>query len=103
MNRFFISLLALFIASTNVTAASIAPEKDIYGNFVSPEVAKMRVRTAREDAIRDHRVLPGMTEREVIQALGTANRINNNGGRVQWVYDNGRETTYVYFENGLVR
>lgn len=68
-------------------------------------------RDAIRDAMRERRVIPGMTEREVRSSLGEPARINDNGGSVQWVYDHAldqdgrvrRGSTYVYFRNGLTR
>lgn len=104
MSRFFISsFLLAFLANLAITGSGIAQDKDIYGNTITPEVAQMRARVAREDAIRERRIIPGMTENEVIASLGSANSVSNHGSRAQWVYYRGNQTTYVHFENGRVR
>jgi hypothetical protein len=55
------------------------------------------------EAIHAGKVITGMTEIEVIKSIGKPSSVNDNGGRVQWVYNKQAEHTYVYFENHIVK
>jgi len=81
--------------------------RDAYGNTVRPEVAKKLSEDSREQAVKNaieqHQTIRGMTEAEVVSSLGKPDKINNNGGFVQWVYKSSGGDSYVYFENGKVR
>ena len=85
-----------------------------------PSLAQQRAKFLEENpltapdvrqAILEERVIMGMTEREVVAAIGYPNDINRDtysfGTRAQFCYDSGSiyfrpKYTYVYFENGRV-
>lgn len=108
-------IAALAMLSTSAFAQpAFAQQRDAYGNIIPADVVRHRAEEARRDAIaiamRERRVIPGMTEQEVRTALGEPATINDNAGQVQWVYEHtdryGRVrtgTTYVYFRDGLTR
>jgi outer membrane protein assembly factor BamE (lipoprotein component of BamABCDE complex) len=107
-----IQLLAVCVLATTTPALA---QRDSYGNKIAPDVAKYQRDQARQGelelAMRQRRIIPGMTEADVRNTLGVPSRINDNGGFVQWVYDftyglDGSRrpgSTYVYFRDGLTR
>lgn len=60
-----------------------------------------------EAAMRENKVIPGMTEDQARKTWGTPTRINTDdygdGERHQWIYErHGKPTRYVYVKGGMV-
>lgn len=79
-----------------------SPHERDYKNIArtNADVAHYKRIKGVEDAMYDGRVIPGMTEDQVLRSLGKPKKINNNGGHIQWVYEKPGNDTYVYFKDG---
>lgn len=91
----FLVLAALIAFSLNAQADA----NDVAR--INREVAAYQKGKAIDNAISERRILPGMTEEQVVQAKGYPTKRNDNGGNVQFVYPNAAGgTDYVYLRNG---
>lgn len=71
------------------------------------EIAALKKKNEREIFIRQNKVAVGMTDNQVIRALGKPTSINSStrgskGVSEQWVYSGEGKTKYVYLENKKV-
>lgn len=70
------------------------------------ESSDIKAKVRRIDAIRDGKVYVGMSRDDVIESWGPPSKVNRSiyAGKAseQWVYDRGRDSQYVYVENGEV-
>ncbi len=88
------------ILNKTVTDLGSRDNKDLYR--INKDVAAYKKNKAIENAIYERRVISGMSQDQVSQALGQPTSVNDNGGRVQFVYNYGASgNKYVYFKDGL--
>ena len=92
-NKFYV-LTALFAFSLGAQADA----NDVAR--INREVAAYQKDRAIDNAINERRIIPGMSEEQVIQAKGYPTQRNDNGGSIQLVYRSAGGTDYIYLRNG---
>lgn len=101
--------MRVFMQIAKATCLFVALTPNVFADAndvarINREVAAYKKQQALDNAVLEGRVVSGMTESQVMRVKGSPSRINDNGGSVQWVYDNGSGgNDYVYFRSGVVR
>lgn len=96
----FVGVLLLTAGCASVDSAIQAPRRQRAEAYIQshPELSQ-----TKKQAIRTRSIVSGMTEAEVIVAIGQPTRRNLTGGDYggldQWVYHFG----YLYFEGGVLK